>query len=98
MIAENITTGINILERLLEFIRSIKMGCGCRGGGRPRPAALGPSNNNNNNNNNVSNARKLRLTERPNSANPNVTGMTKEQRDTERKKRIQAIIVKRSGQ
>lgn len=72
------------------------MGCGCRGGGRPRPS-IGPSSNNNNNN--ILNARKLRLAERAsNSANPNITGMSKEQRDTERKKRIQAIIAKRSGQ
>jgi hypothetical protein len=70
------------------------MGCGCGGRGQRRtsrpigPAVAG--------NGNVPNAAKLRSLEKPNQDQVlNATGMTKEQRDEERKKRIQAIISKR---
>ncbi len=68
------------------------MGCGCRGGGKrnnrrtsapvSRPAT------------NV----RLRAAETNKSDNSIISGMTKQQRDAERKRRIQQIIARRSGQ
>jgi hypothetical protein len=73
------------------------MGCGCRGGGprRVNRPAAGPAPVSQN----INNAARLRALENSSSrSDGNVTGLSKEQRDAERKKRIQAIIAKRSGQ
>ena len=70
------------------------MGCGCRGGSRPSTRqALGPMSTRNN-------TARLRAVEKAsnNEQVQSIFGMTKQQRDAERKKRIQAIIAKRKGQ
>lgn len=75
------------------------MGCGCgRGGRRPvsRPT-IGPLSRTSTSTNNSS--QRLRATSKPTvDVAQTATGMTKQQRDAERKKRIQAIIAKKSGQ
>lgn len=73
------------------------MGCGCGRGGRrqvSRPT-IGPLSRTSTNNS----SQRLRATSKPVvDVSQTATGMTKQQRDAERKKRIQAIIAKKSGQ
>lgn len=72
------------------------MACGCRGNRKntrrvvtPASRATRPAENN---------TRQIRALERNKIERTDATGMTKQQRDEERKRRIQLIIAKRSGQ
>lgn len=69
------------------------MGCGCRGKAkRNTRRTMAPSSKP------ATNVRLRAASETNKADNSIISGMTKQQRDAERKRRIQMIIAKRSGQ